>query len=508
MLSKIIPFRSFSALSSCCLVFGAFSLFGCEPADGASDTSPTEHLAEDVGHAVAALESVPAGVGCIRITLAGSTVGVRDFYTPSAGAATVLDLGPLAPGALTVSAAAYSEVCSEIPTGRVADWQSAVLQVNVVPGVTTELPFVLTRNRRVDAKLDFMPGVRAVTAGILQTYALMDDGSVRAWGMNQYGQLGIAGITSAPLPQPVPGLSNVRALAAGASAHHACALRDGQPLLCWGFNNYGQLGDGSAAQRNTPTVVASNLSFTDVRVATLNTCARAAATGKLHCWGSLDTGLSGDGATSGSRLVPGAAVGLGQVVEDYWLGYNFALARYNQNVYAWGQNGFSQLGDGTTQPRPTPIPVTGFGWPIALAAGFYHSCALGADGVVRCAGHNAYGQLGDGSGANRTTPVVAGINSVTSIGAGQNHTCALRSDRSVWCWGANEAGQIGDGTTANRLSPVRVASLSDVVSLTVGYAHNCAMKTDNSVWCWGRNDYGQLGDGTAYNRPLPVRVKF
>jgi alpha-tubulin suppressor-like RCC1 family protein len=508
MLSKIVPFRSLSAVSSCCLMLGAFSLFGCDPGDGGSDTLPNEQLPEDVGHAVAALESIPAGVGCIRITLAGSTVGVRDFYTPSAGAATVLDLGPLAPGALTVSAAAYSEVCSEIPTGKVADWQSAVLQVNVVPGVTTELPFILTRNPRVDATLDFMPGVRAVTAGILQTYALMDDGSVRAWGINAYGQLGIAGTTVSLLPQPVPGLGNVSALAAGSNAHHACAVRSGQPLLCWGLNNRGQLGDGGTENRNTPTAVASNLSFTDVRVGMLNTCARAAGTGKLHCWGSLDTGLAGDGTTSGSRLVPGAAVGLGPVVGGNVPGVNNALASHNQNVYGWGQNTYSQLGDGTAQPRPTPVPVASFGWPIALASGYSHSCAVGADGSVRCAGLNASGQLGDGSGASRTVPVVAGIGSVTAIGAGQNHTCALRSDRSVWCWGANESGQIGDGTTSNRLSPMRVSSLSDVVSLTVGHAHNCAMKADNSVWCWGRNDQGQLGDGTTFGRPLPVRVKF
>ena len=143
---------------------------------------------------------------------------------------------------------------------------------------------------------------------------------------------------------------------------------------------------------------------------------------------------------------------------------------------------------------------------VGIAAGGLHSCALTANGGVKCWGVG--GSLGDGSRTGRLTPVnVIGLSSgVTAIAAGLGHTCALTVGGGVKCWGDNEYGQLGDGTDAHRLTPVDVIGLSSgVTAIAAGDWHTCAL-TSHGVKCWGYNIDGQLGDGSRTNRLTPVDV--
>ncbi|RKG48667.1 kelch-like protein [Corallococcus sp. AB011P] len=176
-------------------------------------------------------------------------------------------------------------------------------------------------------------------------------------------------------------------------------------------------------------------------------------------------------------------------------------------VWAWGSNGYGQLGDGTTTNRLTPVQVQGLTGVVALTADGAHSLALKHDGTVWAWGYNGKGQLGDGTLTTQFTPVqVQGLTGVAALSAGADHTLALKHDGTVWAWGGNDYGQLGDGTWTVRLTPVQVQGLTGVVAVDAGYFHTQALKSDGTVWAWGANHWGQLGNGTTTARPTPAEV--
>jgi alpha-tubulin suppressor-like RCC1 family protein len=176
-------------------------------------------------------------------------------------------------------------------------------------------------------------------------------------------------------------------------------------------------------------------------------------------------------------------------------------------AWAWGANGSSRLGDGTTTARFLPVIVSGLTGVKALSGGRGHSLALQLDGRVTAWGAYVYGQLGDGTSTWRNLPVlVSGLTAVTAVAAGQDHSVAVRQDGTVWTWGLNNNGQLGDGTTTNRSTPVQVAPVSGIVAIAAGSDHTLALAGDGTVWAWGANGSNQLGDGTTTTRLQPVRV--
>jgi alpha-tubulin suppressor-like RCC1 family protein len=176
-------------------------------------------------------------------------------------------------------------------------------------------------------------------------------------------------------------------------------------------------------------------------------------------------------------------------------------------VWAWGWNGFGQLGNGGTASSAGPVRVPGLSGVVSVAAGVGDSFAVTRDGTVWGWGWNAYGQLGDGTTVDRWVPVrVPGLTGVASVSAGAFHTLALGTAGAVWAWGGNGLGQLGDGTTVDQLRPELVPGLGQIRSIAAGWLHSLAADMDGNVWAWGWNGFGALGDATTTERHTPARL--
>ena len=188
------------------------------------------------------------------------------------------------------------------------------------------------------------------------------------------------------------------------------------------------------------------------------------------------------------------------------------------NAYAWGNNYYGQLGDGTKTDRTTPVKVrkptnapADFTY-VQVSAGWDCSLAVGSDGNAYAWGLNSSGQLGDGTTTQRTTPVKVGKPTgltYVQISAGDDHSLALGSDGNAYAWGSNTYGKLGDGTTTQRTTPVKVGKPTGLtyVQVSAGWQHSLALSSAGNAYAWGLNSDGQLGDGTKTDRTTPVKVR-
>ncbi|HET9913868.1 MAG TPA: hypothetical protein VFQ13_18380, partial [Anaerolineales bacterium] len=229
---------------------------------------------------------------------------------------------------------------------------------------------------------------------------------------------------NAPVPSPVavPNLSNVQAISAGDLS--SCALRSDATVWCWGDNGDGELGDGSAGDaRPTPGQVPGLSEIETISVGGGSVCA-VGAKHTAWCWGWNAYGQLGNGTTR-AQLTPVAVSNLTDISAiSQGNNQHTCAVRSDGTVWCWGWNNQGQLGDGTTTDSSTPRQVPGLSDATDVSAGWRQTCTLRSDGTVWCWGNG------------ETTPSQVGqLKDVTSISAGAYQNCALLSDSTIWCWG-------------------------------------------------------------------------
>ncbi len=238
-------------------------------------------------------------------------------------------------------------------------------------------------------------------------------------------------------------------------------------------------------------------------------------------WGYNGFGQIGNGSLNNPITQPVAVSGL-IGAKGVAIGADHSLAFFNNStVRAWGDNYQGQLGNNTTNYSSVPVPVkvkslTNLTGVIAVAAGGFHSLALMNDGTVWSWGDNTFGQLGRSGNSLIADPVstgTTGIASITAIAAGGDHSLALRNDGTVWAWGYNGYGQLGNNTITNSTVPVQVFNadgtpFNNIKAIAAGGAFSVALMNDGTVWAWGYNGFGQLGIDPAKTpfSSIPVQV--
>jgi len=382
-----------------------------------------------------------------------------------------------------------------------------------------------------------LSNVKNISGTRLNFCALLNDGTVQCWGYNGYGQLGDGTLINRKVPTSVldeasgSELTGVKSLEQKDNTYayeFICALLNDNTVKCWGYNGYGQLGVGDTTTRKKAAVVTGITNAKEVKLGGHSSSGFACALltdGTVKCWGYNGYGQLGDG-TKTTQNTPVQVSGLTNVQSIYLAsdGYGFACALLTDGtVKCWGYNGYGQLGDGTKTLSSVPVTVQNIGgtYPKATklqitGTGSYGSvCALLEGGTVKCWGYNGYGRLGVGDSTARTVPTqITNLNNIADLRgtaySNAGYYCAINTVGNAFCWGYNGYGQLGDGTKTTQNTPVQVSGLNNIKSIEMGgqgsAQYTCAITTNDDLYCWGYNGYGGLGTGDKIGPQLPTKI--
>lgn len=347
---------------------------------------------------------------------------------------------------------------------------AAVLLFSLLPGLAVQAQAAEHKTVKFKEVFIYMSTVAAIA----------ENGDLYIWGNNEFGQIGDG--TRENRSKPVKAMSNVRSVSL--NTHTTVAVTKNNKLYAWGYNSSGEVGNGTTEFQLSPVKIMDN-----VRTASTSWSNTAALTTKdeLYLWGAYGF-INND--TKEDQLTP---LKIMEDVRDYDSGRCFMALKKNGDLYLWGGNDFSQIGNGTTDFQETPLKILDHVDSISL--GDWHSAAVKENGDLYVWGYDNSDNIFFVKPHKLQLTPEKVLENVRSVLADSMITQAITTNGDLYLWGFNISGSVGNGTTEYVKRPVKV--LSNVQFSNTDGVTSAAITTNGDLYLWGSNYYGQICDGTS-----------
>jgi len=294
-----------------------------------------------------------------------------------------------------------------------------------------------------------------VVSGENHSAALDSQGNVWLWGRNNYYQLGVSGLSYSATPIKLTGIPKVTRIASGNNS--IMVVTENNKLYAWGQNAYGELGTGEYSNKTLPTVIDGVHDVLDIKG------------GKSH----------------------------------------YILLKTNGDIYTVGSNLYSQLGMdlgektriNTFEKVDLPLKIG------SISAGWTSNMAVTLDGQVYAWGQNIYGNLGNGTKENILLPTkLDNVKNIVDASVGKVHTILRDFNGEIYLAGTNLYGQLGNATTNNNYTFTKNTRIEDILRISAGNTYSVVMKEDGQVWAWGDYNHGNRSLKSRTNAKIPVQI--
>ena len=364
--------------------------------------------------------------------------------------------------------------------------------------ITYYMPASVVRASEIDnrAGVDSAVKIKSFYSNGKTSVAISEEGDLYCWGYNEYGQVGNKTIDNQLTPVKV--LENVKEFSMSKRVGYTFgAITSNGDLYCWGYNKYGQVGDGTTTNQLTPIKVLENVK--DFSISSNYTSGAITANGDLYCWGNNEYGQVGNGTTDRGykQLTP---VKILENVKDFSVGYTTAALTINGDLYCWGDNESGQVGNETSyRVQTSPVKILENIKEFSLNG---TTTALTLDGDLYCWGYNSNGEVGNGTRDNQKTPIKILENVKKCLMT--DTASAITTNGELYCWGYNSNGEVGNGKTNKQLSPIKI--LENVDEFVLKDGTSTALTVSGELYRWGDNGSWQVGNGNSFRQLTPVKI--
>jgi len=351
---------------------------------------------------------------------------------------------------------------------------------------------------------------QTITSGLFHSVGVKTDGTLWAWGKNDTGQLGDGTLIQKYSPTQIGTATNWKMASCGED--FTVAIQTNGSLWSWGNNVRGQLGNGGFANTITPTQVGTDSTWDTVDCGySFCVALKGSFTKTLWTWGYNEYGQLGDG--NNVNVNTPQQIGVSNSWRSVSAGAYHTLALEfttgGSRLMGWGLNQFGQLGDNTVFPKNIPTQIgTDVNWQTVVT-GYFHSLAKKTTGTLWTWGYNGDYQLGSGNtiDIHFPTQITTDTNWQGVLAAGYHHSMVKKTDGTLWTWGRNTYGELGASLIFTSI-PVQMGTATDwsnTISASSGFS--LALRQDGTLYSWGSGTNGQLGNGNAaLTAPTPFSI--